>query len=114
MSKSHKNSQSPDLLPLQPQKNIAPFFFSRFKDGYLLTNQLRDYIFLSAEEFHDFLAGKIKPQTAADLYDRLAEKSFIIEDSEETFIVEAAAKLRNLSTPLFIGTTLHIFIVTLE
>ncbi len=114
MSKHQKKNKSRNFLPLQPQNNIAPLFFSRFRDGYLLTNQLRDYIFLSVREFQDFLDNKIDHHTNKDLYNILIKKSFIINSSEETFISESASKLRKLSAPLFIGTTLHIFVVTLQ
>ena len=69
---------------------------------------------MSAKEFHDFLDGKINRHTNENLYNKLIEKSFIFEDSEEIFISESASKLRKLSAPLFIGTTLHIFVVTLQ
>ncbi|MCH5138433.1 radical SAM protein, partial [Clostridiaceae bacterium UIB06] len=86
------------------------FNFSKFKDKYLLTNDLGNYIFLSEEQFKKLYSdtyGKDK-----QLYDKLCEKYFIIGEDKEFSINEAARQLREHKNYLFEGTQLHIFVLT--
>lgn len=90
--------------------NLNYFNFKKFKDRYLLTNDLGNYLFLSKNEF-----SKLCNNTYIEdekLYKKLSGKYFIVDKNKEVFIDEASLKLREHKSFLFEGTQLHIFVLT--
>ncbi|AWI05949.1 His-Xaa-Ser system radical SAM maturase HxsB [Clostridium drakei] len=86
------------------------FNFKSFKDKYLITNDLGNYLFLSQEEFQ-----KLCDQTYMEdksLCDKLSKKYFVVDGNREIVINKAASELRNHKNYLFEGTQLHIFVLT--
>lgn len=92
-------------------KHLNHFYFDRFGDGFLLTNIFKNFIVLSTKDFEQFIYGELSelPQ-----YDELQKKRFILNLSDEKELNAASFELRETMQPLFIGTTLHIFVVTLS
>lgn len=90
--------------------NLNYFNFKKFRDKYLVTNDLGNYLFLSEEGFK-----KLCEQTYMEdenLCNKLSEKYFIVNGNKEIIINEAANELRNHKNYLFEGTQLHIFVIT--
>lgn len=90
-------------------KEIWFFRFKNFDDNtYLLTNDIGKYIFLSNEEFSDFISGKI---TGWVRFEELKEKKFIKSDTYEKDMVAGFAKKNQF---LAYWPTLHIIVTTLR
>ena len=85
------------------------FRFKKFKNKYLLTNDIGQYLFLTQKEFNDFLAGKLKKDKES--YLSLKKKNFLKNESDLTRIID---KYRLKNNFLFNGPSLHIVVVTLR
>ena len=83
--------------------------FKKFKNKYLLTNDIGDYIFLKRKEFEDFLANNLKKDR--EPYLSLKEKNFLKDEIDLTGMIE---KYRSKKAFLFDGPSLHIVVVTLR
>lgn len=86
------------------------FNFTKFKDKYLITNDLGRYLFLNTDEFKDFCENRI-PQES-DLYRQLYENYFIYEGHKQLFAYEAGNALQDYKNYIFSAPSLHIFVVT--
>ena len=89
---------------------INYFNFQKFKNKYLITNDLGRYDFLDVSQFVKLLTDDIP----ADSEDgkRLREKYFIYDGDEEQFTRTAAFEMFNSKNYLFKSTSLHIFVLT--
>lgn len=91
---------------------INYFNFKKFKDSYLITNDVGRYMFLP----HKTLADLIQDRVSRDdcYYDRLYENYFISREHPEVFINRVREPLRCSKSYLFQSACLHIFVVTGE
>ncbi len=88
---------------------LAPFYFKKLGERYLLTNDLGDYIFLDEVKFKKFLSGKIDKHSL--FYKKLLKKNFIFSKSNfNEYIKQYQEKYHYL----FQGPSLHIIILTLR
>jgi uncharacterized protein len=85
------------------------FRFKKFKNKYLLTNDIGDYIFLKEKEFDNFLTGNLEKDK--EPYLSLKEKNFLKDEIDLTGMIE---KYRSKKAFLFDGPSLHIVVVTLR
>ena len=85
------------------------FRFKKFKNKYLLTNDIGDYLFLTEKEFKDFLANNLKKDK--EPYLSLKKKNFVKNELNLTELIE---KYRSKNAFLFNGPSLHIIVVTLR
>jgi len=98
------------LVPTKINKRKVGFFrFKEMNNEYLITNDIGDYSFLSAENFNAFLSGKIEQDF--DKYQELQEKGFIwdrldFQDLTKRFLFK--------NSFLCHGPGLHIVVVTLR
>lgn len=90
--------------------NLNYFNFKKFRDKYLLTNDLGNFLFLSEDEFQKVCIEDYKEDS--QLYKKLAEKYFIVNGNKDSFVDNAASILREHKMCLFEGTQLHIFVLT--
>jgi uncharacterized protein len=90
-------------------KNLAPFYFKYFKNKYLVTNEIGEWLFLTAKEFDKFLSGDFKEDF--DFYLKLKEKNLI---KKEINIEKMCQAYRSKRQYLFNGPSLHIVIPTLR
>lgn len=86
------------------------FNYSKFKDKYLLTNDLGRYCFLTKQEMYELVTDKLLPDS--EIYQELKEKYFIYDISDFEFVERAGQEFRNYRCNLLEGTTLHIFVLT--
>lgn len=88
---------------------VNHFNFKRLDDGQvLLTNDFGRYLFLSADEFSQFLKGTCSEN--ADLSRRLSENGFLIGPMD-LYSNALLFQLRRMKNYVFSATTLHIFVV---
>ncbi len=96
---------------LSALKNPKYWFF-RFKkfdeNTYLLTNDIARYVFLTKEEFGQFINGTL---VSWEKYNELVEKRFIKDETYEKDMSWAFAKKNKF---LGFGPTLHIIVTTLR
>jgi len=85
------------------------FRFKKFKNKYLLTNDIGDYLFLKEKEFENFLANNL--EKTQEPYLSLKEKNFLKNELDLTELIE---KYRSKKAFLFGGPSLHIVVVTLR
>ena len=88
---------------------LSFFRFKKFKDKYLLTNQVGDYIFLTEKEFEDFLTNKLKK--TEEPYLSLKEKNFL---KKELNLSQLTEKYYFKKSFLFGGPSLFIVVVSLR
>ena len=81
------------------------FYFKKFHDAFLLTNDTGAHIFLSDQEFKWFLSDPTKlPSQTQEI---LTEHQFLLQN-----IDQATDCMRLKKTALFHGPSLFIFVVT--
>ncbi len=99
------------MLDLKKIKyNQLGFFrFKKFKNKYLLTNDVGDYLFLTEKEFKKFLTNNLKKDK--EPYLSLKKKNFVKDELNLTKLIE---KFRSKNDFLFNGPSLHIIVVTLR
>ncbi|MBV7276160.1 His-Xaa-Ser system radical SAM maturase HxsB [Clostridium sp. PL3] len=90
--------------------NLNYFNFKKFKDKYLLTNDLGNFIFLSEDEFPKVYMENY--EEGDELYKKLAKEYFIVDGNKDSFVDNASELLKRHKTCLFDGTQLHIFVLT--
>lgn len=88
------------------------FYYDKFKDGYLLTNDAGYHCFLTTKEFTEFISNNM--QTDSGIYQILLDRHFCFSGSKEAFIRECIDEVRTENSYLFEPTTLFIFAVTNE
>lgn len=86
------------------------FNYKKFKDKYLITNDLGRFEFLTKDELFTFVTEKMDKES--DKYLQLKEKYFAYDGSKYAFVNQAGMQLRDYKRYLFSSTTLHIFVVT--
>lgn len=87
----------------------SDFNFSRFCDNrYLITNYAGRYAFLSDHEFEEFCNNRIPAGSESVLKDNY----FYSDMDSEDFIKGYAQAIRSYRDYLFMGTGLHIFVLT--
>ena len=91
---------------------LAHFYFSGFRGGKLLTNDMGRYAFLTDAEFAQFTSGQLDPDSGKGR--ELLEKGFWYQGSFEQYIREYGEQYRDGSRYLFDATSLFIFAVTNE
>ena len=90
---------------------INYFNFEEYSDDkVLITNDLGSYQFLGMDEFRSFIEKKTDPDS--ELYRRLVDGGFIINDTSEDSLRDYASRMRSAREYLFNGTSLHIFVLT--
>lgn len=86
------------------------FNFKKFGDGYLITNDLGRYVFLSTDEFVALL--KSHDNLPYDTKKQLEDNYFLYNDSKISFSEKILNEMRDSKNYLFKSTQLHIFVVT--
>ncbi len=86
------------------------FNFDKKGDEFLLTNDFGEYVFLSQEEFKNFVNGNL--DKTSECYAMLESRGFVSTKKPEVFISEHASRIRSMKSYLFTATALHIFAVT--
>lgn len=93
--------------------SLLPFRFARWADGRrFLSNEVGEHIFLSAQEFSDFVQRRLSPQSHP--YKLLKAKHFLSDTSSSSLMDVLAAKYRTKRAFLDGFTKLHIFVTTLR
>lgn len=86
------------------------FNYQMIGDKYLLTNDIGRYIFLTKQQFSDFMKNQIDDKS--EIYARLKQQYFLFDTSEYDFVEEAGTAFREYRKNLFQGAALHIFVLT--
>ena len=98
-----------DLKKINYSK-LAPFRFKKLDKDYLLTNEVGDYVFLTPEDFNNYLYGKLKKNSPK--YQELSQKNFIRDKLNlNRFVKNYSQKYRYLFSQ---GPSLHIVVATLR
>jgi len=90
-------------------KSVGYFRFKQFGDDYLLTNEIGEYVFLPANNFNNFLTGKLDKKS--EIYQELLKKSFL---KDRNYLVNSVWKYRLRYNFLKFGPSLHIVVATLR
>jgi len=96
-------------LPVLNSTFQAAFRFREVAGKMLITNPEGSHQLLSQEEFAQFAAGEIAPDT--DLYRRLSEANFVRAEFDQQ---KATARLAQRKRFLHYGPNLHMIVVTLR
>ena len=112
MTVSTMMAQQVDLTGILNPNKWKPEFCTPFShrvidDKMLITNDLGDLLFLTFDEFRDFVEGK--PQKGQPLYDKLVAKNFV---ADQVDIGAQAKRWRDKKYYLFYGPVLHAFVLT--
>ena len=92
---------------------ILPFNFKYFNNDVLLVNQAGEHLFLSREEYNDFVNYSLAEDSSA--YRKLKSKQILtIESEKETTINMLAVKLRTRKAYISDFTSLHMIVITLS
>jgi len=86
---------------------INSYRFKKFGDKYFVTTDHGSYCILSEEELRKLKQNKLDEE----LIEKLEEKEVVLTNSN---VEEATRLLRNRNSFLFLGTSLHIIVVTLR
>lgn len=87
------------------------FIFKKFKDKYLITNDMGFYMFLKDDEFN-YLVQEQYEFLSETTIGRLQDKMFIFNEEKEVFVERAMQVYRENKKYIFSGTSLHIFVLT--
>jgi len=104
-------NNSPCCKSPLPQ-TIFDFASDSFQDGIIMSNMFCDFVFLSNTDFLDFVANG-DAMSNQIVKRELVQKRFICE-SKTAFTDEAIETYRKLKGFQFVGTVLHIFVLTLN
>jgi len=85
----------------------VPFNQRTIGDKVVISNDLGDWLFLTRDEYRDFVEGR--PRPGEPLYERLAKTNFI---ASEIDYLDQAYRWRGKKEYLFYGPTLHAFVLT--
>jgi len=85
------------------------FYFLKYDNSYLLTNDNGEFIFLKPDVFQKFVNNKISKTDIE--YQDLINKHFIYEN-QDLFLEEMKHKIRRYKNYLFSPTSLFIYVVT--
>lgn len=91
-------------------KRLGDFRFKKIGKDYLITNDIGNWQYLSAENFKRFLNAKISQKEK--IYQELSEKGFI--DLNKKNLSGLSAQYLNLNRSVFGGPTLFIMVLTLR
>jgi len=98
-----------EILWIKLADNVWYFRFKKFKDKYLITNDVGKWSFLSEDDFFVFLKWELKD----DKYDELVEKWFIIDDMK-AYKDKMIQWFRKKNEFIFWWPSLHIIVTTLR
>jgi len=91
-------------------QKLAFFRFKKLGNDYLLTNEAGDYIYLTAQQFSDYLQTNLEKKSA--VHKELSKKNFIKEEIKiDSYIKKYREKNQYLFQP---GPSLHIIVATLR
>jgi len=93
-------------------QGLFDFTSDIFEDGIILSNMFCDFIYLSKAEFSDFINNGCSISNQP-LLKELDKKRFVVL-SESKFSEDAITTYRKLKGFQFVGTVLHIFVLTLN
>ena len=99
----------PLILPKVQNPDLMPFNYRLFGEQVLLTNDAGYYVWLSKEEFGDFVSQNLDPHGQA--MERLHTAHMVRDEKVELSVMD---KISRRSGHLFEGTSLHIVILTLR
>lgn len=71
---------------------IAPFYFKKFKDKILITNDVGKYHFLSIDDFKSFINDNIAK--GSNLYNSLKDEYFLFDGSAQNFLEKIKPAIR--------------------
>ncbi len=91
---------------------LLPFRFTRFGPRILAVNEVGEYLFLSQDDFDDFVGRRLPPSSAA--YLDLNGKHFLYDSDALAPFELLTTKYRTKKASLAGFTGLHIFVVTLR
>lgn len=91
---------------------INYFNFKEISDGYLITNELGRYAFISTDDFKRLVNDEITE--GHPRYDELVEKFFVYDGLKSDFILKAGYAMRRTKEYLGESTQLFIFVVTTQ
>lgn len=95
------------------QYKILPFRFERFNDTeYLLTNEIGEYVFLTADDFYKFINHQLDP--SSDCYLNIESKQIATTGNIEDVVHMLATKYRTKKSILRDFTSLHMVVPTLR
>jgi len=94
------------------ERGIYDFTPEVFDDGVIISNMFCDFLFLSREEFFEFIKNGYSTSNIL-LKNKLLENRFIYE-TKSSFIETSVDVYRKLKSFQFVGTVLHIFVLTLD
>lgn len=86
------------------------FNFKEFNNEYLITNDLGRYMFLSNDDFKDFVC--CRTDLRSEVGKLLVDNLFAYQTSSDSFIDNSIFHYRNAKNYLFASTGLHIFVIT--
>lgn len=86
------------------------FNFQKFREKYLITNDLGRFQFVTKEELKNLVIEKM--DTESEVYQKLKDNFFVFDSSRYGFADQAGMALREYKQYLFTATSLHIFVVT--
>ena len=85
------------------------FNFKKSKNGYVITNDLGKYSFLTKYNLEKIIK---QDKISDELREELIKKGFIYEGDNDIFSEKAAMYVRNQKNYILSATSLHIFVVT--
>jgi len=91
---------------------FLPFRFKKKNNKYLLVNDLGDYIWLDANDFHALINYRIDKNSS--IYKDLITRFFVIDDDSHGNIEQIVIRYRTKKAFLLSFTKLHIFVLTLR
>lgn len=89
---------------------INYFNVEKFKDKYLITNDFKEYMFLTKTELGQVIKDEIDYKSELGM--KLLEKRFVFECSKSEFAEDEINNMRLIKGHLLKGTGLHIFVLT--
>ncbi|MSP90584.1 MAG: His-Xaa-Ser system radical SAM maturase HxsB [Myxococcales bacterium] len=90
-----------------PADRLVPFNHRAVGDRVLVSNDLGDHVFLAPGEFRAFVTGQVAADT--DLYGKLAAANLFAASID---VGKQAERWRRKKQYLFVGPTLHAFVLT--
>ncbi|MFH1691137.1 MAG: His-Xaa-Ser system radical SAM maturase HxsB [Candidatus Omnitrophota bacterium] len=91
-------------------KKVGFFRFKKLNDGYLLTNETGEYVFLNPEDFESFVFEKPGLKNI-ERYNDLVERGFIKTEDKNDLLIQKYLRRNSFFNE---GVTLHIVVITLR
>lgn len=87
------------------------FNFKKYKNRYLITNEMGFYYFLAPDEFQSLVTCRFNAMKS-NVLKELQERLFIYDVDDDVFVENACNIYRDSKSYLFQATSLHIFVMT--